>query len=142
MATPIDRQNIVPMLTYEDGNRALTWLANAFGFTEVTRMNTETGGLAHGELETALGGRIMLADGPAGYESPATLGARYAAAKRWQASPWTINGVLVYVTDVDKHFEHARDAGAVILSTIEDGSPGKRYRAADLEGQRWMFIER
>jgi len=25
---------------------------------------------------------------------------------------------------------------------VESGGPGKRYRAEDLEGHRWMFTER
>ena len=29
-----------------------------------------------------------------------------------------------------------------ILSDIEDGPPGRRYRAEDPEGQRWFFIQR
>ena len=36
----------------------------------------------------------------------------------------------------------AKAKGATILSAIETGDPGTRYRAEDLEGQRWMFMER
>jgi uncharacterized glyoxalase superfamily protein PhnB len=43
---------------------------------------------------------------------------------------------------VDAHFRRAREAGATILSEIETGGPGKRYRAEDLEGHRWMFMQR
>jgi hypothetical protein len=32
--------------------------------------------------------------------------------------------------------------GATMLSGVEEGAPGRRYRAEDLEGHRWMFIER
>ena len=39
--------------------------------------------------------------------------------------------------------ERAQKAGATILSEVESvGVPGKRYRAEDLEGHRWMFMER
>jgi hypothetical protein len=31
---------------------------------------------------------------------------------------------------------------AHILSEVEDGENGKRYRVEDLEGHRWMFMER
>jgi PhnB protein len=31
----------------------------------------------------------------------------------------------------------ATAAGAMILSEIEEGPPGRRYRAEDLEGHRW-----
>jgi len=56
--------------------------------------------------------------------------------------PWIIDGVLVYVDDLDSHFARAKAAGAAILSEIEDDPPGRRYRAEDLEGHRWFFFER
>ena len=56
--------------------------------------------------------------------------------------PYIVDGVLVYVEDVTAHFEQARKAGATILSELEESSDGKRYRAEDLEGHRWMFIQR
>ena len=52
-----------------------------------------------------------------------------------------IDGVLVYVNNLDRHFERANQAGATILSVIEEGPPGRRYRAEDLEGHRWFFVE-
>ena len=56
--------------------------------------------------------------------------------------PWVIDGVLVYIADIGAHFERAKREGAVILSELEDGCPGRRYRAEDLEGHRWMFMTR
>jgi uncharacterized glyoxalase superfamily protein PhnB len=56
--------------------------------------------------------------------------------------PWIVDGVLVYVDDVDAHYDRAKKAGATILSPLEDGGHGRRYRAEDLEGHRWMFMER
>ena len=44
-------------------------------------------------------------------------------------------------TDIDRHFERAKTGGAHILSKLEDTGNGKRYRAEDLEGHRWMFIQ-
>src|SRR6185436_20854371 len=35
-----------------------------------------------------------------------------------------------------------RGGGATILSEIEEGPPGRRYRAEDLEGHRWFFFEK
>ena len=55
--------------------------------------------------------------------------------------PYIIDGVLVYVDDVAAHFERARAAGAIILSPVEEAGEGKRYRAEDLEGHRWMFMQ-
>ena len=42
-------QDVIPMLAYEDGLAALDWLAEAFGFQEVSRMIGPDGTLAHGE---------------------------------------------------------------------------------------------
>jgi uncharacterized glyoxalase superfamily protein PhnB len=39
------------------------------------------------------------------------------------------------------HFRQAKDGGATILSEPEDTDHGS-YRAADLEGHRWMFDQR
>ena len=63
-------------------------------------------------------------------------------ARRWSEVPYIIDGVLVYVDDVEAHYDRARRAGATILSEIEDGYPGRRYRVEDLEGHRWMFLQR
>jgi len=43
---------------------------------------------------------------------------------------------------VDAHAERARAAGAVILSEPEDSGVGRLYRAEDVEGHRWMFMQR
>ena len=136
-----DYPDVIPMLDYEDGPAALDWLATAFGFVEVTRMLGEHGELAHGEMRAG-GGRIMLATATPAYQSPKHHREQCAAARAWSAVPWVIDGVLVYVDDIDAHYAQATSAGAAILSEIEDGGPGRRYRTEDLEGHRWMFMQR
>jgi uncharacterized glyoxalase superfamily protein PhnB len=131
------------MLTYEDGNAALDWLARAFGFRELTRLcDPATGRLMHGELEVAGGGLIMLASPTPDYEGPKRHRETCAKARKWQAVPWIIDGVLVMVDNLDAHLANAKASGATILSAIEDGPPARRYRAEDLEGHRWFFMER
>jgi uncharacterized glyoxalase superfamily protein PhnB len=127
------------MIVYEDGVAALEWLARAFGFRERARMLGTDGRLAHGEM-AAGEGLIMLATPTLDYEGPRRHRETCDRAKRWSAVPWVIDGVLVYVADIDAHFERAAREGAAILSGLEDGFPGRRYRAEDLEGHRWMFI--
>jgi PhnB protein len=129
------------MIAYEDGPGAMDWLARAFGFRERTRMLDATGRLTHGEMDTG-GGLIMLATPSPRYESPRHHRAACEPARLWSSVPWVIDGALVYVDDVEAHHRRAVDAGADMLSGIEDGGPGKRYRAEDLEGHRWMFMER
>lgn len=133
-------QSVVPMLAYEDGVAALEWLARAFGFRERARM-LDGGRLSHGEMDTG-GGLVMLATPSPHYQGPKRHREGCAAARKWSEVPWVVDGVLVYVDDVDAHFERAKAAGARILSEVEGDAPGKRYRAEDLEGHRWMFMQR
>jgi uncharacterized glyoxalase superfamily protein PhnB len=86
-------------------------------------------------------GILMLASPSPDYEGPRRHRDRCDAARRWSAVPWVVDGVLVLVDDLDGHYGRAR-ACATILSEPEDGFPGRRYRAEDLEGHRWMFLER
>jgi PhnB protein len=129
------------MLSYEDGPAALDWLARAFGFREVTRMTTPEGRLSHGEMRAG-DGLIMLASPSPDYQSPKHHRDVCEQARKWSAVPWIIDGVLVVVTDLDRHLERARAAGATVLSEIEEGPPGRRYRVEDLEGHRWFFFEK
>lgn len=136
------------MLAYEDGIAAMEWLCAVFGFTEVARMVDEKGKLSHGEL--AMGHSIiMLAEPTPDYQSPKHHAQNCAIAAKAYTVPYIINGVLVYINgvlvyvdDVKQHYEHAERNGATILSVLEEGYPGTRYRAADLEGQRWMFMQK
>lgn len=132
---------VIPMLAYENGPAAMDWLARAFGFRERARMLGENGRLSHGEMEAGEG-LIMLATPSPYYHSPKHHREESDAARKWSDVPYIIDGVLVYVDDVDAHFERAKSAGATILSPVEQGGEGKRYRAEDIEGHRWMFMQR
>jgi PhnB protein len=128
------------MLSYEDGVKAIEWLCTVFGFTEQTRWLDDSGRLSHGEI-TMGSGMIMLASPTPDYQSPKHHREHCSAAARWSTVPYVIDGVLVYVDDIEKHFNAAVAGGARILSPIETGGPGTRYRAEDLEGHRWMFMQ-
>jgi uncharacterized glyoxalase superfamily protein PhnB len=134
-------QAVVPMLSYEDGIAALEWLSKAFGFREHVRMTDRDGRLSHGEMELG-DGIIMLASPTPDYEAPKRHREHCEQARKWSVVPWVIDGVLVYVDDIDVHYQQARSAGATILSEPEDGFPARRYRTEDLEGHRWMFMQK
>jgi uncharacterized glyoxalase superfamily protein PhnB len=140
-AATSDASSVIPMISYEDGIAALEWLSNAFGFRERARMTTPDGRLSHGEMETGAG-LIMLASPTPDYRSPKRHREVCEQARKWSSVPWIIDGVLVFVEDLDRHFARAKAAGAMILSEIEDGPPGRRYRAEDFEGHRWFFFEK
>lgn len=132
---------IVPMLTYENGIAAMDWLCRVFGFREKTRWLDSEGRLSHGEISMN-DGIIMLANGNPDYESPIRHRQNCLSSAKWYSVPYIINGVLVYVDDVQAHFENSKKLGACILSDLEFGEPGARYRAEDPEGQRWMFMQK
>jgi uncharacterized glyoxalase superfamily protein PhnB len=136
-ATP----SVIPMLSYEDGIAALKWLTKAFGFRERNRLTAPDGRLSHAEMEVG-DGLIMLASPTPDYQSPKRHRQVCEPARKWSAVPWIIDGVLVFVDDLDAHFTRAKAAGAMILSSVEEGPPGRRYRAEDLEGHRWFFFEK
>ena len=133
--------DVIPMIAYRDGPKAMDWLAAAFGFKERTRMTTKEGRLSHGEMEAG-NGLIMLATPTPDYEGPRLHREHCEQARRWSSVPYIVDGALVYVPDVAAHYERARRAGAHILSELAESQDGKRYRAEDLEGHRWMFLER
>jgi uncharacterized glyoxalase superfamily protein PhnB len=83
----------------------------------------------------------MLATPTPDYQAPGRHRRNCVAADRWLGAPWVIDGVLVHVDDVDAHFARAAEAGATLLSGIEDGPVGRLYRAEDPEGHRWMFMQ-
>ncbi len=111
-----DYPAVIPMIAYEDGPKAMDWLAGD--------------------------GLIMLATPSPDYEGPKKHREGCEQARKWSSVPYIVDGVLVYVPDVPAHYERARKAGARILSEVDLDESAKRYRVEDLEGHRWMFMER
>jgi uncharacterized glyoxalase superfamily protein PhnB len=131
----------IPMLAYENGTAAMDWLARAFGFRETLRMLDDAGRLAQGAMDTG-DGEVMMSSPSPDYEGPRRHQASCTTTRRWMQLPYIIDGVLVHVDDIDAHFARAVAAGASILSPLEEGVPGRRYRVEDCEGHRWMFLKR
>jgi PhnB protein len=117
---------ITPYLLYEDGEAAMNFIRDAFGFEEVLRTHSQAGRMWHGELK--LGDENVYVGEPGGdYKSPKRLGT-------------TTVGIHVYVDDVDAHCERARAAGAEISDGPADQEYGdRRYTAKDPEGHHWFF---
>jgi len=135
-------QNVIPMLSYENGISSLEWLKKAFGFEENMELRfVENGRLTHSELKAGEN-IIMIATPSLDYESINKQRKRDKQMNKWLSVPWIVNGILVYVENVEEHFKNAEENGAEILSEIEEGFPGKRYRCSDIEGHRWMFMQK
>lgn len=121
-------QQVTPYLLYADGEAAIRFLTEAFGFREVDRQVGGAGGL-HAELEVSPGGgHIYLGQPPSGFQNPAEVGAT------------SMNYVLV--EDVDGHYERAKAAGAQIGEEPNDVPVGhRRYGCADPQGHEWFFAQ-
>jgi uncharacterized glyoxalase superfamily protein PhnB/DNA-binding XRE family transcriptional regulator len=118
---------ITPMLFYARAD-TLDWLVEVFGLTVRMRHVTADGRIAHAEL--VLGEGLIMAITPSAANrtaSPTQLGGT------------TTQGLYVMVDDVDKHFAHARDCGATILTEPQTAHGHRRYTAADPEGHAWQF---
>ena len=134
-------QRITPMLSYENVAAAVDWLIKAFGFREVgQRYTDDEGHVTHAELE--LGGALVYLGWPSpDYQSPDHHAQVCDHARTWLQISSVIDGVHVYVDDLDKHYERARQGGARIIREPQDEPYGRLYNAADLEGHRWMFMQ-
>ncbi len=125
---PENMPRISPYLYYEDVAAALGWLTRAFGLRERMRMPGPDGKIGHAEMELA-DGVVMMGCPGSDYRNPKRIGQ-------------ITQSLYVYVDEVDKHFQHARDAGANIIQPPTDQSYGARnYAADDLEGHRWYFAQ-
>jgi len=133
---------IVPMVAYEDAATAIDWLVRAFGFRErkSERIKDRDGRITHAELRLGKS-RVFLATPTPDYQGPKHHRETCAAARKWSAVPWIIDGLLVHMDDVDRHFAKSKAAGATMLSDIENDPYGRLYRVEDLEGHRWMFLQ-
>jgi uncharacterized glyoxalase superfamily protein PhnB len=134
-----DFPQIVPMLSYEDVGGAADWLRRAFGFEEAERIEHE-GEVVHVELRLGRGA-VMLGRPGDSYINPKRLREQCEAAAEMYSVPWVVDGVWAQVGDIDAHFEQAQAEGARVLSEIEEGPDGRRYRVEDHEGHRRMFTE-
>jgi uncharacterized glyoxalase superfamily protein PhnB len=128
---------------YDDAAAAIDWLCRVFGFEVRLRVEGENGRIEHSEL-TFGEGLIMVGNTggksarpePLPCQSPRSLGGANTQA------------LCIYVDDVDAHCQRARAAGALIVegpTTQDHGEEywaDRSYRAADLEGHQWFFMQR
>lgn len=105
---------IIPVLGCKDVAATIEWLTRVYGFTERWRA---------GEHRAQLrfeGGAIAIT----------------------QQKHHDLASLLVRVADVNAHYEHAKQQGAVILQPPTDFPYGERqYTTEDLNGHLWNFSE-
>ncbi len=125
---PEGYSNVTPYLTVDDGKAAIEFYKRAFGATELGRMETPDGKVAHAALQIG-SSAIMLSDQfpQSSCKTPKELGG-------------TATGVFVYVEDVDEVFRQALDAGATARMQPEDQFWGDRMGTlVDPFGHRWSL---
>jgi uncharacterized glyoxalase superfamily protein PhnB len=118
---------LVPVLVYEDVNKAIEWLCGICGFKERVRAERGDGRVTHAQLELA-GGTVMVGSAGAEYKPPRSGEVNHA--------------VLVHVEHVNTHFERVRNSGVTIVREPADMPFGERqYTVEDAGGHRWTFSE-
>src|SRR5678816_2053366 len=140
---PIGWPRISSAVFYDDAAKAIDFLCRAFGFEVRLKIEGEDGRIHHSEL-TFGEGLIMV--GSTGVKSER-------AVPMPCKSPRALNGantqaLCVCVDDVDAHCKRARAAGAKIMEEPATHDYGEEYwsdrsyRAQDLEGHQWWFMQR
>lgn len=114
---------VIPVLVYPDVREAVTWLTEAFGFTERLRI-----GENHRSQLRFGNGALIVAD--------------VRGERRTPRSGEVTHSVMVRVEDARAHCDRARARGANILMEPTDFEYGERqYSAEDPFGHHWTFTE-
>lgn len=112
--------SIIPVLSYPDVRQAVEWLCRVFGFTERLRIAEHRSQLEFGD------GTVIITGSSAGAEGAEGL----------------THSMMVRVANVDSHFAHVQDSGAVVVSTPASFPFGERqYTVRDIAGHVWTFSE-
>jgi uncharacterized glyoxalase superfamily protein PhnB len=113
---------IIPVISYPDVRKAAQWLCAAFGFVERLRVADHRIQLGMGDTSIIVSLGIVRDD---------VRGASNAT-----------HNLIVRIADVDRHFAHAKAAGAVILHEPQIFPYGeKQYSAEDPAGHVWVFSQ-
>lgn len=125
---PDGYHTVTPYLIIQGAAKAIDFYKNAFGATELMRMDGPGGCIMHAEIKIG-DSPIMLADEfpDMGYRGPQALGG-------------TPVSILLYVPDVDKQFDRAIAAGAKVQRPVMDQFYGDRSGTlADPFGHVWTL---
>jgi PhnB protein len=116
---------VIPHIMVEGAAAAITFYAEAFGASELFRLEEE-GRIIHAEISVQ-GSTLMLGDAATPYSAPGRDGPCVA--------------LHVYVPDVDALTAQAVTAGAELLSPATDMSYGARQSMLrDPFGHVWIFL--
>ena len=137
--TPPGWPRISSALYYDDPHAAIDWLCKAFGFEVRLLVESQDGGVEHSEL--VYGEGVVMV-------SPAKPGKYPATRTPTQVGGGNTQNMMIYVDDVEAHYERAREAGAVILREpeVHDYGPDywtdRGYECRDPGGHHWWIFQR
>ncbi len=111
---PDGYHSVTPYLVVKGASRALDFYKQAFGATELLRMDGPDGTIGHAEIKIG-DSPVMLADEhpQMGFRSPQTLGGAGVS-------------LMIYVENVDEVFPRALAAGAKELRAVQNQFYGDR----------------
>jgi PhnB protein len=122
---------VSPSLVVDDAAAAIDFYVKAFDAVEYGRVPGPDGRLVHAALNIN-GAMVMLND-----DFPEMTEGKSMTPKSLGGTPVTIH---LTVTDVDTKFQRAVDAGATVLSPLEDAFWGDRYGVLrDPFGHYWSM---
>jgi PhnB protein len=122
---------VSPHLTVDNAAAAIDFYVNAFDAVELGRVPGPDGKLIHAALQVN-GSTILLND-----DFAEMSGGQSTTPKALGGTPVTIH---LTVTDVDKKFQQALDAGATVVYPLEDAFWGDRYGVLqDPFGHHWSL---
>jgi PhnB protein len=125
---PEGYHSVTPYLAVEDASKAIEFYKEAFGASESLRMPGPDGTIAHAELQIG-DSKLMLSDPfpQSNVRPPSERGGPTAS-------------IFLYVKDVDVTFEQAQQAGAEVVSDLEDMFWGDRFGTlSDPFGHVWSI---
>jgi PhnB protein len=122
---------VSPHLTVGDGAAAIDFYVKAFNAVELGRVPGPDGRLMHAALQIN-GSTVLLND-----DFPENNDGKSSTPVALGGTPVTIH---LTVTDVDSKFQQAIDAGATVLTPLEDQFWGDRYGVLrDPFGHHWSL---
>jgi uncharacterized glyoxalase superfamily protein PhnB len=127
MANVVTTSAVTPGLQYRDAPAAIDWLVGVLGFRVVERHDEPDGAVAHARLAWH-------------------TGQVFVSTRRDDGGPWSSAGPAsialntVDAAEVDERFARAHDAGADLLSPLEDTPFGShQFNVRDPEGNLWTI---
>ena len=125
---PEGYHTVTPYLSVDDAAAAIRFYERAFGATEMMRMPTPDGKIAHAEIR--IGDSLVMVSDPMPQSTvrpPQEVGG-------------TTAGIFLYVDDVDAAFAQALEAGATSLMEPADMFWGDRFGSlTDPFGHHWSL---